>query len=81
MQHALQGRAAVRSHNYHQVFSLYRVTPNMGSFILDMMLDSLRLHKLVECEQCDEHVIHVLLGNCILSTFESLECEQYSRYA
>lgn len=41
--HALQIRTSVSSHNYFRFFILYRQTPNMGTYILDMLLDSIRL--------------------------------------
>lgn len=43
MCHALQLRSAARADNYHSFFQLYRSTPNMGTYILDIMLDSVRL--------------------------------------
>lgn len=43
MKHALQVRKALQHDNYHQFFRLYKVTPNMGNYILDLIIDSLRL--------------------------------------
>lgn len=40
--HALQVRQALQLDNYHQFFRLYRTTPNMGAYILDLMLDNWR---------------------------------------
>lgn len=42
MKHALQVREAVQLDNYHKFFKLYRVTPDMGGFLLDLMLDNWR---------------------------------------
>lgn len=41
--HALQIRQALQLDNYHRFFKLYRNTPNMGSYILDLMVDNWRV--------------------------------------
>jgi hypothetical protein len=43
VQHALKVRKALQHDNYHQFFRLYKITPNMGNYILDLMIDTLRL--------------------------------------
>lgn len=35
-------RQALQLDNYHKFFKLYRDTPNMGAYILDLMLDNWR---------------------------------------
>ena len=32
--------------NYHRFFQLYQSTPNMGSYILDLMIDTMRVYAL-----------------------------------
>lgn len=44
--HALKIRQAVQSDNYATFFRLYQRTPNMGNYILDLMLDNYRLQAL-----------------------------------
>lgn len=44
--HALEVRRALQMDNYHRFFKLYRSTPNMGNYILDSMIDSIRLKAL-----------------------------------
>jgi hypothetical protein len=44
--HALQVRRALQSDNYHRFFALYRDTPNMGTCILDLMIDTWRVQAL-----------------------------------
>jgi hypothetical protein len=44
--HALKVRRAVQLNNYHQFFLLYKTTPNMGNYILDLMIDNFRLQAL-----------------------------------
>lgn len=44
--HALSIRAAVQSENYHRFFLLLNETPNLGKFILNNMLDEIRLKAL-----------------------------------
>ena len=41
--HALQIRQALQLDNYHRFFQLYRNTPNMGTYILDLMVDNWRV--------------------------------------
>lgn len=41
--HALKVRQALQLDNYHKFFQLYRDTPNMGAYILDLMLDNWRV--------------------------------------
>lgn len=40
--HALKVRQAIQLENYHRFFQLYQQTPNMGTYILDLFVDSLR---------------------------------------
>lgn len=44
--HAMQIRRAIQQDNYHRFFSLYRETPNMGNYILDLMIDTWRVQAL-----------------------------------
>jgi hypothetical protein len=44
--HALQVRQAVQLDNYHKFFQLYKKTPNMGAYILDLMLENYRAQSL-----------------------------------
>jgi hypothetical protein len=44
--HALAVRKAIQLENYHRFFVLYRDTPNLGIFIMDLMLDTRRLQAL-----------------------------------
>lgn len=46
MAHALQVRQAVQLDNYHKFFQLYRTAPNMGTYILDLMLENQRASSL-----------------------------------
>ncbi len=39
-------RRAVQLDNYHQFFLLYKTTPNMGNYLLDLMVDNFRLQAL-----------------------------------
>jgi hypothetical protein len=39
-------RQAIQFDNYHRFFSLYKDTPNLGNYILDLMLDGRRLQAL-----------------------------------
>jgi hypothetical protein len=41
--HALQIRQALQLDNYHKFFRLYKTTPNMGAYILDLMIDNWRV--------------------------------------
>ena len=41
--HALKIRQALQQDNYYRFFKLYRETPNMGTYILDLMLDNWRV--------------------------------------
>lgn len=41
--HALQIRQALQLDNYHKFFKLYLSTPNMGAYILDLMIDNWRV--------------------------------------
>lgn len=47
VQHALAMHQAVYNDNYHRFFRLYGATPNMGSCIMDLMLDSMRIKALL----------------------------------
>lgn len=42
VKHALEIRSAVQLDNYHKFFKLYQETPNMGAYILDLMMDNWR---------------------------------------
>ena len=44
--HALDVRQAVQQNNYHRFFRLYASAPNMGAYILDLMLDTWRWYAL-----------------------------------
>lgn len=44
--HALKVRQAVQIDDYHSFFKLYQTTPNMGNYLLDLMIDSYRLQTL-----------------------------------
>ena len=46
--HALQIRESAQLDNYHQFFRLYKATPNMGTYILDKIVDTYRLHALTK---------------------------------
>jgi hypothetical protein len=41
--HALLVRQAIQLENYHKFFQLYRNTPNLGNYVLDLMIDNRRL--------------------------------------
>jgi hypothetical protein len=41
--HALLVRQSIQLENYHKFFQLYRNTPNLGNYILDLMIDNRRL--------------------------------------
>jgi hypothetical protein len=41
--HALLVRQSIQLENYHKFFLLYRNTPNLGNYILDLMIDNRRL--------------------------------------
>ena len=41
--HALLVRQSIQLDNYHKFFQLYRITPNLGNCILDLMIDNKRL--------------------------------------
>ncbi len=43
MVHALKVREAVRTDNYHQFFLLYRNAPNMGIYLMDRMIEAMRI--------------------------------------
>lgn len=42
----MQIRKAIQQDNYHRFFRLYRVTPNMGNYVLDLMIDTWRIQAL-----------------------------------
>eukprot|EP01036_Dinobryon_divergens_P026037 gene26037-34639_t len=44
--HALEVRKAVQLDNYHKFFILYKCPPNMGIYIMDLLVDNLRLQAL-----------------------------------
>jgi hypothetical protein len=44
--HALNVRRAIQQENYFSFFHLYKTTPNMGNYILDMAIDTWRLYAL-----------------------------------
>mmetsp|Transcript_29087 Transcript_29087/g.39971 ORF Transcript_29087/g.39971 Transcript_29087/m.39971 type:complete len:569 (+) Transcript_29087:179-1885(+) len=44
--HAFEVRKAVQQDNYHRFFRLYRKTPNMGMYILDLLVSNYRLQAL-----------------------------------
>ncbi|KAJ1442077.1 SAC3/GANP/Nin1/mts3/eIF-3 p25 family-domain-containing protein [Ochromonadaceae sp. CCMP2298] len=46
--HALKIRQALQADNYHSFFQLYLKTPNMGTYILDLMVENLRATTLVK---------------------------------
>jgi hypothetical protein len=46
--HALKIRQALQADNYHSFFQLYLKTPNMGTYILDLMVENLRAATLVK---------------------------------
>lgn len=45
--HALQVRESLRREYYHKFFQLYKSTPNMGNYIIDLMMDNVRLQMLM----------------------------------
>jgi hypothetical protein len=44
--HALEIRKAIQLDNYHRFFKLYRNTPNMGIYILDLFIENFRVQAL-----------------------------------
>jgi SAC3 family protein LENG8/THP3 len=55
--HALSVRQSIRRENFHRFFQLYKTTPNMGAYILDHMLDGLRLQVLFRmCKAYKPHI-------------------------
>jgi hypothetical protein len=46
VKHALQLRQAIQQDNYCTFFKLYVSTPNMGAYILDLMVDNYRAQSL-----------------------------------
>ncbi len=44
--HAMNIRKAIQQDNYHRFFVLYQTTPNMGNYILDLMIDTWRVQSL-----------------------------------
>jgi len=45
--HALKVRESLRREYYHKFFQLYKCTPNMGNYIIDLMMDNVRLQMLM----------------------------------
>jgi hypothetical protein len=61
--HALRIRQALQLDNYHAFFRLYKSTPNMGMYILDLMLDNWRalsLQKMCRAYKPDVEVAFVV---------------------
>lgn len=77
--HALQVRAAVSSNNYAQFFTLYRNTPNMGTYILDMMVDSMRLRAIQRMCKAFNPSIAVQTVMELLAFEDSEEGEEFLR--
>lgn len=70
--HALLIRESVRQECYHRFFKLYQVTPNMGNYIIDLMMDSYRLQTLVR--MCKAYKPNLALSFVVDElAFDSLE--------
>jgi hypothetical protein len=60
VQHALSIHQALHNDNYHRFFQLYPHTPNIGIYILDMMVDSVRVKALQRMNRAYKPNIEVL---------------------
>eukprot|EP01038_Epipyxis_sp_PR26KG_P007462 gene7462-10172_t len=57
--HALEIRNALQTDNYHKFFKLYKKTPNMGNYLLDLMIVQCRLYALQKMVRCYKPQVEV----------------------
>lgn len=48
MKHALEVRKAIQTENYHRFSLLYNIAPNMGSYIMDMIMNTQRIQAITK---------------------------------
>ena len=78
MQHALKMRESLAQGNYARFFKLYRNAPNMGSSLIDVFIDKLRLIALQKLAvgYLATNIDLGFLAN-LLAFDDSIECEKF----
>jgi SAC3 family protein LENG8/THP3 len=77
VRHALLVRQASLQDNYHTFFKLYRETPNLGSCIIDLMLDAWRFKALQRMIKSYKPNIDVSFVTSELSFESTEECVEF----
>lgn len=75
--HALEVRRAVQSDNFVRFFKLYKETPNLGNFLLDLMLYSWRLQAAIKIVKSYKPSVELSFVSKLLGFTTADECEVF----
>ena len=81
MVHALEVRRAVQSDNFVRFFKLYKETPNLGNFLLDLMLYSWRLQAAIKIVKSYKPTVELSYVSKLLGFPNVGECEDFLKEA
>lgn len=72
-------RRAVQSDNYVKFFKLYKETPNLGKYLLDLMLYSWRLQSAIRIVKSYKPSVEMSMVSSSLGFEDISECEAFLR--